>query len=100
MSEYDEQYDTTKLLYRKVMSMSLMLPKAKKKKSVKKPVLVKVGRHYISPSDIRCISEVKKGRLYIVKFFSDPNPQYPCWVNPEDIGKLLEHFEIIVSDED
>jgi sugar/nucleoside kinase (ribokinase family) len=77
-----------------------MVQSRKKSTRKSKPVLIKVGRHYISPSDIRCISEVKKGRLYIVKFYSDPNPQYPCWVNPEDIHKVLEHFNIIVGDDE
>lgn len=70
----------------------------KKKKSVKKPVLIKVGRHYISPTDIRCISEVKGGRLYIVKFYSEPNPDFPVFVEPKDIGTILNQFNIVVSD--
>ena len=70
-----------------------------KKAQTKKPVLIKVGRHFISPNDIRCISEVKKGRLYIIKFYSEPNPEFPVFVEPEQIGALLDHFEIIVSGE-
>lgn len=77
--------------------MAPRVVKAKKKK-VLKPTLIKVGRHYISPGDIRCISEVKGGRLYIVKFYSEPNPEYPCFVEPKDIGVVLNHFNIVVGD--
>ncbi len=67
-------------------------------KKVAKPLLIKVGRHYIAPSDIRCISEVKGGRLYIVKFYSEPNPEYPCFVEPKDIQTVLKQFNIVVGD--
>lgn len=70
----------------------------KKKNTVKKPILIKVGKHFISPSDIRCISEVKQGKLYIIKFYSEPNPEFPCFVEPKDIGVVLEHFNIIVGE--
>lgn len=63
-----------------------------------RPLLVKVGKHYISPSDIRCITQVRKD-LYVVKFYSDPNPEYPCWIESKYIALLLEQFNIIVSDE-
>lgn len=66
---------------------------------MKKPTLIKVGKHMISINDVRCISHVKKD-LYIVKFYSDPNPTYPCWVDAKNIGALLEHFDIVSSDEE
>lgn len=81
-----------------------MAPKAKVAKKRKythrqtKPVLIQVGRHFIAPSDIRCISSVKKGTLYIIKFYSEPNPEFPCFVTPEEIGKVLEHFDIVSGD--
>lgn len=65
----------------------------------KKQTLIKVGRHLINLQDIRCITQVRKD-LYVVKFFSEPNPEYPCWVEGKHINSLLEHFDIIVSDED
>lgn len=65
---------------------------------VQKPVLIACGKHLINPSDIRIITKVRKD-LYVVKFFSDPNPTYPCWVEAKEINKLLNHFEIIVSDD-
>lgn len=70
----------------------------RKVKKTKKPVLIRVGRHFISPSDIRCISEVKGGRLYIIKFYSEPNPEYPCFVEPKDIGAVLDQFDIVIGD--
>jgi hypothetical protein len=76
-----------------------MSPTASKTKS--KPILIKCGNHFINPSDIREIRLIKKGTkdLYVVKFLSDPNPDYACWVKGDDIEALLDHFEIIVSDE-
>jgi hypothetical protein len=68
-----------------------------KKRKGNKPVLIKCGKHLVSPTDIRCISQVRKD-LYIVKFFSDPNPEFPCWVEAADIKTLLAQFEIIVGD--
>ena len=77
-----------------------MTEKAKKPRAKKntKPVLVKVGKHFISPGDIRCITQVRHN-LYVVKFFSDPNPEYPCWIESKHIELLLAQFNIIVSDE-
>lgn len=75
-----------------------LIKRRRKNKKVAKPTLIKVGRHYISPSDIRCISEVKCGRLYIIKFYSEPNPEYPCFVEPKDIGIVLDNFDIVVGD--
>lgn len=77
-----------------------MSPSRKKiiRRKIVKPVLIKVGKHFISPSDIRCISEVKGGRLYIVKFYSEPNPEYPCFVEPKDIDVILNYFNIVVGD--
>lgn len=72
--------------------------KTKSTRKINKPILIKVGKHYINPADIRCISQVRKD-LFIVKFFSDPNPLYPCWVAHEDINILLEQFKVIVSDD-
>jgi hypothetical protein len=59
-----------------------------------KPVLVAVGNHLIDPNDIACISKVKNGTLYVVKLKSQPNMEYPVWVKPENIGRLLEHLNI------
>lgn len=63
----------------------------------KKPTLIQVGRHLININDIRCITQVRKD-LYVVKFFSEANPEYPCWVEKKHIAALLEHFNIVTSD--
>lgn len=72
--------------------------KTKTTKRTKKPVLIQVGRHFIAPNDIRCISAVKNGKLYIIRFYSEPNPEFPCFVTPEEIGKVLNQFEIVSGD--
>lgn len=68
-----------------------------------RPLLVKVGNHLINPNDVRNISRVKvtmdddfeRKPLYIVKFISDPNPEYPIWIRGEEnIKKLTKHFRI------
>ncbi len=69
-----------------------------RKKEHQKPLLMKVGNHLISPTDIRCISAVKKGKLYVIKFYSEPNPEWPCFVEPKDIGIILDYFDIVESD--
>lgn len=65
---------------------------------VKKPVLVKVGAHLIDPLDVACISKVKSRRLFIVRLKSQPNMEYPIWVDAAKIDALLQHFDIKVSD--
>jgi hypothetical protein len=74
-----------------------MAPRIKRKKRAPKPKLVRVGKHFISPNDVRGITQVRDD-LYIVKFYSEPNPNYPCWIKASEIGKLLEHFEIVDTD--
>ncbi len=66
------------------------------KKTIK-PLLVKVGKNYIDPSDVSRITQVKD-RLYVVEFKSNPNPEYKCWVNKGDVEVLLNQFNIQVSD--
>jgi hypothetical protein len=68
----------------------------------KKPELIKIGKHYINVSDVAQISKVRSGDrqpLYVVKLFSNPNPEFPIWVTKHDeIEFLLSHFEILSSD--
>lgn len=90
-----------------------------KQQNFLKPTLIKCGKHLINPNDVSCISQVKvrdvedvgednpwpddvmpvrhERSLYIVRFISNPNPQYPCWVEKKDIGVLLEQFNIVES---
>lgn len=64
----------------------------------KKPQLIKVGNHYISPEDVACISRIKSKKLYIVRLKSQPNMEFPIWVGADAIAVLLEYFEIKVHD--
>lgn len=97
-SQHDPSENDYKLMSRK-QNMTPKITKTKTTNRTKKPILIAVGKHFINPSDIRCITQVRKD-LYVVKFFSDPNPQYACWISKDDIGVLLNHFEIIVSEEE
>lgn len=65
-----------------------------------KPTRIAVGNHLIDPEDVSCISKVKNGTLYIVRLKSLPNPEYPIWVKPAQIGTLLEHLNIVGDFED
>lgn len=83
-----------------------------------KPTLIKCGKHLINPNDVSCVSQVRvkakmqdpgdddpwpaeqrtevtERTMYIVRMISNPNPEYPCWVEKKDIGVLLEQFNIV-----
>lgn len=66
----------------------------------KKPILIKVGNHLIDPNDVACVSKVSNGSLYVVRLKSQPNMEYPIWVKKHQIESLLEHFEILVQDDE
>lgn len=59
-----------------------------------KPILLKVGKHYINPDDVSAIKEAKRG-LYIVKLKSEPNAEWPIWVVGSDVEDLLAFFNIV-----
>ena len=64
-----------------------------------KVTLVKVGEHFIDPSDVACITRIKSNKkLFVVRLKSQPNMEFPIWVNRSQIEHLLAHFNIIVSD--
>lgn len=89
-----------------------MAPRKTTKSRNTKPILVRVGKHFINPEDVTRISRVTvRGNpdfddeeslsskvLYVVEFKSNPNPNYTCWVEKKDIGILLEQFNIITED--
>ncbi len=60
----------------------------------KKPLLIQCGKHFINPNDVARITQIRKD-LFVVKFISEPDPEWACWVDAKDIGNLLSHFEII-----
>jgi len=63
----------------------------------KKPILHKIGKHFIDLNDVACIKEAN-ARLYIIHLKSQPNPDFPIWVDKKDIESILSHFEIKVND--
>ena len=64
-----------------------------------RPKLVHCGSHLIDPNDVVCITKVQKHKgLYIVKLRSNPNPEYPIWVNELDITPLIKQFNVITSE--
>jgi len=60
---------------------------------VAKPVLIKCGKHFINPDEVASIRQVKCG-LFIVKFKSEPNPEFPCWLEEDDVTELIQYFNI------
>ncbi len=58
-----------------------------------KPILVRCGSAFISPSDVSCVKEAKRG-LFVVTFRDNPNPEWPLWLREEEVGELLRHFEV------
>jgi hypothetical protein len=60
-----------------------------------KPMLIKCGKHFINPDDVSSIRNVKNGKLWIVKFKSEPNPEFGCFLDDKDeIAALLKYFDI------
>lgn len=66
---------------------------------VEGPTFVRAGKHFVALSDISMIRHAKDD-LYIVKLFSDPNPQYPMWIRERDVEQLARLLNIAVSFED
>jgi hypothetical protein len=65
---------------------------------VTKPVLIKVGPHLVSPDDVSCITRLKSKKLYIVRLKSQPNMEFPIWVQLNEIDALLEYFDVKSKD--
>src|SRR5678815_1710199 len=59
-----------------------------------RPTLVQVGKHLIDPLDVASITNVRKD-LYVVRLKSQPNAEFPCWVEEKHIGNLIAQFRII-----
>ncbi len=64
----------------------------------KKPILMRAGNHLIDPTDVACITRIRNKGLYIVRLKSQPNMEYPIWINKGEIESLLSYFEIKTSD--
>lgn len=63
----------------------------------KKPVLIQVGHHLISPDDVASISKIRNRNLYVVRLKSQPNAEHPCWAKKAELETLLDYFDIKVS---
>ncbi len=65
-----------------------------------RPKLIHCGSHLIDPTDVVCITKVKKHKdLYIVKLRSNPDPNFPIWVNEADITPLIQQFNVVTADD-
>jgi hypothetical protein len=62
-----------------------------------KKTLFKVGHHLIDVDDVLTISCVRKN-LYIIKMKSNPDPEFPIWVNGAEVSPLLKKFNIENAD--
>jgi hypothetical protein len=64
-----------------------------------RPKLIHCGNHLIDLNDVVCITKVQKHQgLYIVKLRSNPNPEFPIWVNEADITPLIQQFNIVTGE--
>ena len=60
-----------------------------------KPILIKIGKHYISPdniSGIKC-ANAKKG-LYILQTKDQPEPEFPLWLSGKELQMALPFFDV------
>lgn len=65
----------------------------------KKPILVKIGNSLVDPTDVAAIQKIRSKRdLYVIRLKSQPNADYPIWADENELGSLLEQFEIIEND--
>lgn len=59
-----------------------------------KPTLVHIGKHYVAPDNVAGFKRVRDG-LYILQLRNSPEPEYPLWVDEDDMLEALSHFNII-----
>jgi hypothetical protein len=67
-----------------------------------KNTLIKIGAHYIDPTDVAAIVLAsKEKKLYVIRLKSHPNPEYPLWVSAKELehSPLLQAFNIVSEDE-
>lgn len=67
-------------------------------KQSKQPELVKIGKHYLDPSQVAGFKQAKEG-LYIIVMKDSPELQYPLWVSQRSMEKALKYFNILNVDE-
>lgn len=66
---------------------------------VKKPDLVKIGKHYLNPESVAGFKQAKEG-LYIIVMKDSPELQYPLWVSERAVERALQYFNIANGDTD
>jgi len=60
-----------------------------------RPILIRVGNHFLDPKDVAVIRQVKSHKdLFIIKLHSDPNPQFPLWMKEAEVVELLRYFDV------
>jgi len=65
-----------------------------KTKTQPKPTLVKIGKHYLEPTDIAGIKQAKQG-LYIIILHSQPEPEFPLWLTEREFNQSKKYFNIV-----
>jgi len=59
-----------------------------------KPKLVKIGKHYLEPSQVAGFKQAKTG-LYLIVLKESPEMQYPLWVSETSMLKALKYFNVL-----
>jgi hypothetical protein len=114
LSDDPGDFDETEPISREVLGLPKTEPFPMLKKTTKKPrvtknatvplvdarpKLIHCGNHLIDPMDVVCITKVQKHKgLYIVKLRSNPNPEFPIWVNEADITPLIQQFNVVTGE--
>ena len=69
-------------------------PAAKKRAPSNKPVLIKVGEHYVATDNVAGFKQARRG-LYILQLKSMPETEYPLWVTEKELEAALPYFQIV-----
>ncbi len=68
-------------------------------RKIKKPILIKVGNHFVNPDDVSSIRQtqarVSNKKLFVVDLKSKPDSPHPIWAQESDIQTLINHFEVL-----
>ena len=96
---HDQNDGSTQSNKRNEFPLTIKKSNKKKIKENTKPTLIRVGSHLIDPTDVTCITKIKGKDLFVVRLKSQPNMEYPIWVNKNEIGIILEYFNIVTVDE-
>jgi len=67
-------------------------------KTKSKPQLVKIGKHYVDPENVAGIKQAEED-LHILMLRTEPEPQYPLWLNERELNHALQYFDILGEEE-